>query len=45
LPKLGPHPEIDDASGTDIAALERYAHELIGRESGYLDPIARALSG
>jgi hypothetical protein len=36
--------DLDDASGTNIAALERHARELIERESDNLDAIANALS-
>ena len=35
--------DLDDASGTNIAALERHARELIERESDDLDAIANAL--
>ena len=37
--------DLDDASGTNIAALERHARELIERESANLDEIAEALGG
>jgi patatin-like phospholipase/acyl hydrolase len=37
--------DLDDASGTNIAALERHARELIERESDNLDEIAEALGG
>jgi Patatin-like phospholipase len=36
--------DLDDASGTNIAALERHANELIERENDNLDTIAKALS-
>ena len=35
--------DLDDASGTNIAALERHARELIERENDNLDAIAKAL--
>jgi hypothetical protein len=37
--------DLDDAGGTNIAALERHAAELIDRESTNLDAITQALSG
>ena len=36
--------DLDDASGTNVAALERHANELIEHESDNLDAIAEALS-
>jgi len=35
--------DLDDASGTNLLALERLAHDLIARESGKLDAICAAV--